>query len=177
MRTAKEVQERLRAILAGYEAITGERSDSVKRRALRNTLDAVIRHLQAQAGFHEADIALLVKLGIALRDTENGVSVSYFAKRKRRGPEPDTTNIKIMRGRLAADVEARRTGGFYSRQQAAESILNKIPSNSPVFRGTALRDVKTVLRWHDKIPRMSEKSVERKAYEARLIEKRRRIAR
>ena len=169
----------MRVIFAKYGAIkaTRSRTDSDKRLALRRTLGAVIGHLQAQPGFQDADIELLVKLARALLDTEGGVSVSYLQPKRKRGPKPDATNIKIAKGRIAADVEIKRNGGYYSPEQAAREVKRKIKANNPVFRGTAKRDWTTVARWHDNIPLMSEKSIERQAYEARLREKRRRIAR
>ena len=180
MKGADKLQDRLRTIFAKYAAIKANgvaRTDSDKRLALRRTLGAVIGHLQAQPGFRDADIELLVKLARALLDTENGVSVSYLQPKRKRGPKPDPINIRIAKGRIAADVESKRSGGYYSQEEAAEEVRRKIKANNPVYRGTAQRGVETILRWHYNIPLMSEKSIERQAYEARLREKRRRIAR
>lgn len=180
MKGADKLQDRLRTIFAKYAAIKANgvaRTDSDKRLALRRTLGAVIDHLKELPNFQEADIDLLVKLATALFDTENGVTISYFQPKRQRGPKPDKTNIKIIKGRIAADIEIKASSGYYSPEQAAPVVLRTLKRNHPVFRGTAKRDVGTLLGWHYKIPRMSEKSVERRAYEARLREKRRRIAR
>jgi hypothetical protein len=64
------LQKRLRVFHASYEA--GQKLDDVRRRAVRQSLGAVIDFLMAQPNWCAADSALLVKLGEALADVETG---------------------------------------------------------------------------------------------------------
>jgi hypothetical protein len=64
------LQKRLRVFHASYEA--GQKLDDVKRRAMRQSLGAVIDFLMAQPNWSAADSALLVNLGEALADVERG---------------------------------------------------------------------------------------------------------
>jgi hypothetical protein len=168
-KSVKDLQGRLRRQYAQYSALP-KRTATVKRMAMVQMLGDVALHLMAQPDANGADTFLLLKLNKALYDTERGVHIDYFTNRKR-GPIPDTTNIKIMRGRIAADVELLIRAGWHDRDQAAISVCQKLPKSSPVFRGRAKRNPETVRRWHYNIPTMSETSVERQEYEARLLAK------
>ena len=65
------LQKRLRVFHASYEA--GQKSDGVKRRAMRQSLGAVIDFLMAQPNWCAADSALLVTFAEALADVERGL--------------------------------------------------------------------------------------------------------
>ena len=81
------LQKRLRVFHASYEA--GQKSDSVKRRAMRQSLGAVIDFLMAQPNWCAADSALLVTLAEALADVERGHTTSLISKKPpRRPPTP-----------------------------------------------------------------------------------------
>ena len=149
MKGADKLQDRLRTIFAKYAAIKAngvERTDSDKRLALRRTLGAVIDHLKELPNFQEADIDLLVKLATALFDTENGVPISYFQPKRQRGPKPDKTNIKIIKGRIAADVEIKASSGYYSPEQAASVVLPESKAQPPGVQGHGKARLDTLWR-------------------------------
>jgi hypothetical protein len=71
------LQKRLRVFHASYEA--GQKLDDVKRRAMRQSLGAVIDFLMAQPNWCAADSALLVKLAEALAEVERGHTMSWLS--------------------------------------------------------------------------------------------------
>jgi hypothetical protein len=190
MSDLKGLQARLRHISAEYEDTRRRAkadelpvSVSVKRLALRNTLGAVIAHLKAQPNFDTGDIALLVKLGMALLDAENGVGTDYMLPTQRQGAPPDITNVKLIKGRLAAEVELlfraskppagrrkeTRLQTAARLERACKAVFKDMRKGGSLFRTKREAPTwKTVKRWHRNIPRMPLDSIERRAYEAHL---------
>ena len=163
---AKQVQKRLRGINAAYAAIPGERTDSAKRKAMWQTLGAVIDHLKAQPDWHAADTTLLTKLAHGLINTENGRKVSWMVGEGGHRLKGQLINVTILRARAAADMQRHMDRGF-SRQRAAKKVCEKISKGSSHFNGTK-REGKTVARWRDDLRSSPPKSLGRKVYEAEL---------
>jgi hypothetical protein len=158
------LQKRLRAFHASYEA--GQKLDSVKRRAMRQSLGAVIDLLMAQPNWCVADSALLVKLGEALADFEKGHVTSWLAKKP---PHRPPTPIKIRRrqAQAAAHMEQLMRRGL-SREEAAKKVFREIPRNSSLFAKKEDASWKTVARWLDEISASPRHGAERKSFEAAL---------
>jgi hypothetical protein len=158
----EDLRQKLVSIHTAYAAAKGrvERSDSTKRRAIIEALDAVVAFLKA----NDIPTELVRKPSRAFADIENGVSVSYCSNRKnKRGPIPDTTNIKIMRDRAVAEVASLVKRGFYEPDQAIKSVARKIPGNSPLYRGNSAEGgAKTVKGWYDKWCQAQKAAAKRK---------------
>jgi hypothetical protein len=156
----EELRQKLMSIHAGYGAAPRPRSDSTKRRAMIEALDAVVAYLRA----HDIPAELIHKPSRAFADVENGVSVSYSSNRKNKlGPMPDTIAFKIMRDRAVAEVDSLVKAGFHNPTQAAKSVARKIPANNPLYRGnTAEGGAKTVKGWYDKWCQAKKAAAKRK---------------
>ncbi|HMF25263.1 MAG TPA: hypothetical protein VKG24_24490 [Pseudolabrys sp.] len=158
------LQKRLRVFHASYEA--GQKSDSVKRRALRQSLGAVVDFLMAQPDWRAADSALLVKLGEALADFERGHTTSWLSNKPPHRP-PTTINIRRHRAQAAAHMEQLMRRGL-SREEAARKVFREIPRDSPLFEKNENVSWRTVTRWLDEINASPRNSLERKSFEAAL---------
>ena len=158
------LQKRLRLFHASYEA--GQKSDSVKRRALRQSLGAVVDFLMAQPDWRAADSALLVKLGEALADFERGHTTSWLSNKPPHRP-PTTINIRRHRAQAAAHMEQLMRRGL-SREEAARKVFREIPRDSPLFEKNENVSWRTVTRWLDEINASPRNSLERKSFEAAL---------
>jgi hypothetical protein len=158
------LQKRLRVFHASYEA--GQKSDSVKRRAMRQSLGALIDFLMAQPNWCAADSALLVTLGEALTEVEKGHATSWLAKKP---PHRPTTPINIRRrqAQAAAHMEQLMRRGL-SREEAARKVFREIPRNSPLFGKKETASWRIVARWLEEINASPRNSLERKSFEAAL---------
>jgi hypothetical protein len=156
------LQKRLRVFHASYEA--GQKSDSVKRRAMRQSLGAVIDFLMAQPHWCAADSALLVMLAEALADVEKGHTTSLISKKPPRRP-PTPINIRRRRAQAAAHMEQLMRRGL-SREEAARKVFREIPRNSSLFVNEA--SWRTVAHWLDEISASPRNSPQRKSFEAAL---------
>jgi hypothetical protein len=158
------LQKRLRVFHASYEA--GQKSDSVKRRAMRQSLGAVIDFLMAQPKWCAADSALLVTLAEALADVERGHTTSLISKKPPRRP-PTPINIRRRRAQAAANMEQLMRRGL-SREEAARKVFREIPRNSSLFGNKENASWRTVTQWLDEIAASPRNSLERKSFEAAL---------
>ena len=159
------LQKRLRVFHASYEA--GQKSDSVKRRAMRQSLGAVIDFLMAQPNWGAADSALLVTLAEALADVEKGHTTSLISKKPlRRSPAP-AASIRRRRAQAAAHMEQLMRRGL-SREEAARKVFREIPRNSSLFGNKENASWRTVAQWLDEITASPRNSLERKSFEAAL---------
>ncbi|MFZ0176921.1 MAG: hypothetical protein WCF47_13085 [Pseudolabrys sp.] len=158
------LQKRLRVFHASYEA--GQKSDSVKRRAMRQSLGAVIDFLMAQPNWCAADSALLVTFAEALADVERGHTTSLISKKPPRRP-PAPINIRRRRAQAAAHMEQLMRRGL-SREEAARKVFREIPRNSSLFGNKENASWRTVTQWLDEITASPRNSLERKSFEAAL---------
>ena len=159
------LQKRLRVFHASYEA--GQKSDSVKRRAMRQSLGAVIDFLMAQPNWGAADSALLVTLAEALADVEKGHTTSLISKKPlRRSPAP-AASIRRRRAQAAAHMEQLMRRGL-SREEAARKVFREIPRNSSLFENKEDASWRTVAHWLDEISASPRNGLERKSFEAAL---------
>ena len=158
------LQKRLRVFHASYEA--GQKSDSVKRRAMRQSLGAVIDFLMAQPNWGAADSALLVTLAEALADVEKGHTTSLISKKPPRRP-PTPVNIRRRRAQAAAHMEQLMRRGL-SREEAARKVFREIPRNSSLFENKDDASWRTVAHWLDEISAGPRNGLERKSFEAAL---------
>jgi len=156
------LQKRLRVFHASYEV--GQKSDSVKRRAMRQSLGAVIDFLMAQADWCAADSALLVTLAEALADVEKGPS--WLSKKPSHRPTTPV-NIRRRRAQAAAHMEQLMRRGL-SRDEAARKVFREIPRNGSLFGNEENASWRTVARWLDEISASPRNSLERKSFEAAL---------
>jgi|SRR5690242_440294 len=158
------LQKRLRAFYVSYEA--GQKLDSVKRRAMRQSLGAMIDFLMAQPNWCAADSALLVKLGEALVDVPTDHSASWLSNKpphRQRTP----VNIRRRQAKAAAHMEQLMRRGL-SREEAAGKVFREIPRNSPLFAKKENASWSTVVRWLDEINVSPRNSLERKSFEVAL---------
>ena len=158
------LQKRLRAFHDSYEA--GQKSDSVKRRAMRQSLGAVIDFLMAQPKWCAADSALLLQLGEALADLERGHPTSWLSNRPpHRAPIP--INIRRHQAQAAAHMELLMRRGL-SREEAARKVFREMPRNNSLFETKENASWRTVVRWLDEIRASPRNRVERKTFEEAL---------
>ena len=136
------LQKRLRVFHAAYEA--GQKLDSVKRRAMRQSLGAVIDFLMAQPNWCAADSALLVTLGEALADVERGHTTSWLSNKPPHRP-PTPINIRRRQAQAAAHMEQLMRRGL-SREVAARKVFLEIPRNSSLFGKKETASWRTVAR-------------------------------
>ena len=160
------LQKRLRAFHDSYEAAQSPKSDTVKRRAMRQALGAVIDFLMAQPNWCAADSVLLLKLGEALADIETGRAISLLSNKRPHRPAVPT-NIRRHQAQAAANMEQLMRRGL-SREDAARKVFRAIPHNSSLFGQTENASWKTVARWRDEISVSPRNSLERKSFEAAL---------
>lgn len=158
------LQKRLRVFHASYEA--GQKSDSVKRRTMRQSLGAVVDFLMTQPNWCAADSALLVTLAEALADVEKGHTTSLISKKPPRRP-PTPIKIRRRRAQAAAHMEQLMRRG-QSREQAARKVFREIPRNSPLFGNEENASWRTVTHWLDEISASPRNSPQRKSFEAAL---------
>ena len=158
------LQKRLRVFHASYEA--GQKSDSVKRRTMRQSLGAVVDFLMTQPNWCAADSALLVTLAEALADVEKGHTTSLISKKPPRRP-PTPINIRRRRAQAAAHMEQLMRRGL-SREEAARKVFREIPRNSPLFGNEENASWRTVTHWLDEISASPRNSPQRKSFEAAL---------
>jgi|SRR5262245_660000 len=158
------LQKRLRLFHASYEA--GQKLDDVKRRAMRQSLGAVIDFLMAQPNWCAADSTLLVTLGEALADVERGHALSWLSS-KPAHRAPITDNIRRRQARAAAHMEQLMRRGL-SREQAAKKVFREIPRNSVLFEKKENASWRNVAQWLDDIGASRRNSLERKSFEAAL---------
>jgi len=158
------LQKRLRVFHTSYEA--GQKSDSVKRRAMRQSLGAVIDFLMAQPNWCAAESALLVTLAEALADVERGHTTSLISKKPPRRP-PIPINIRRRRAQAAAHMEQLMRRGL-SREEAARKVFGEMLRHNSLFEMEENASWKTVVRWLDEIRASPRNRVERKAFEEAL---------
>ncbi|HYA29943.1 MAG TPA: hypothetical protein VEI95_14055 [Acidobacteriota bacterium] len=158
------LQKRLRAFHASFEG--GAQSDSVERRAMRQSIGAVIDFLMAQPNWCAADSALFVKLGDALADFERGHTASWLSnKPSRRVLTP--INIKRRQAQAAARMEQLMRRGL-SREDAATRVFQEIPAGSSLFEKEENASWRTVARWFDEIKASPRSRLPRKSFEEAL---------
>ena len=161
------LQKRLRAFHDSYEAAQRPESDTVKRRAIRQSLGAMIDFLMAQPNWRAADSALLLTLGEALADLERGHTTSWLSNKQRRCP-PIPINIRRYRAQAAAHMEQLMRRGL-SREEAARKVFREMPNDCLLFLGQKENvSWRTVARWRDEISAGQRNSLERKSFEAAL---------
>lgn len=158
------LQKRLRVFHASYEA--GQKSDSVKRRAVRQSLGAVIDFLMAQPNWCAADSALLVTFAEALADVERGHTTSLISKKPLRRP-PAPINIRRRRAQAAAHMEQLMRRGL-SREEAARKVFREMLRHNSLFETKENASWRTVVRWLDEIRASPRNRLERKAFEEAL---------
>jgi hypothetical protein len=158
------LQKRLRIFHASYEA--SQKSDSVRRRAMRQSLGAVIDFLMAQPNWCAADSTLLVKLGEALADVEKGQATSWLSNKSSRRP-PTPITIRRRQAQAAAHMEQLMRRGL-SPEEAAEKVFREIPRNSPLFGKEENASWKTVARWLDELNAGPRNSLARRSFELAL---------
>jgi len=158
------LQKRLRVFHASYEA--GQKLDDVRRRAVRQSLGAVIDFLMAQPNWCAADSALLVKLGEALADVETGHATSWLSSRSAHRP-PTPVNIRRRQAQAAAHMEQLMRRGL-SREEAAKKVFREIPRDSLLFGKKENASWRSVAQWLDDISASRRNSLERKSCEAAL---------
>jgi hypothetical protein len=158
------LQKRLRAFYASFEG--GGQSDSVERRAMRQSIGAVIDFLMAQPNWCAADSALFVKLGDALASFERGHTTSWLSnKSARRVPTP--INIRRRQAHAAAHMEQLMRRGL-SREDAATKVFREIPAGSSLFEKQENASWKTLAQWLDEIKASPRSRLERKSFEESL---------
>jgi hypothetical protein len=161
------LQKRLRAFHDSYEAAQRAESDTVKRRAMRQSLGAMIDFLMAQPNWRAADSALLLTLGEALSDLERGYTTSWLSNKQRHCP-PIPINIRRYRAQAAAHMEQLMRRGL-SREEAARKVVREMPNDCLLFFGQKENvSWRTVARWRDEISAGPRNSLERKSFEAAL---------
>jgi hypothetical protein len=158
------LQKRLRAFYASLEG--GAQPDSVQRRAMRQSIGAVIDFLMAQPDWCAADSALFVKLGEALANFERGHTTSWLSnKPSHRVPTP--INIRRRRAQAAAHMEQLMRRGL-SPEDAATRVFREIPAGSSLFEKEENAAWRTVARWLDEIKASPQSRRERKSFEEAL---------
>jgi hypothetical protein len=155
------LQKRLRVFHASYEA--GQKLDDVKRRAMRQSLGAVIDFLMAQPNWCAADSALLVK---SLAEVERGHTTSWLSSKPSHRPSTPV-NIRRRQAQAAAHMEQLMRRGL-SREEAAKKVFREIPRNSLLFGKKENASWRTVAQWLDDISASRRNSLERKSFEAAL---------
>ena len=158
------LQKRLRVFHASYEA--GQKLDSVKRRAMRQSLGAVIDFLMAQPNWCAADSALLVTLGEALADVERGHTTSWLSNKPPHRP-PTPINIRRRQAQAAAHMEQLMRRGL-SREEAARKVFREMLRHNSLFETKENASWRTVVRWLDEIRASPRNRLERKAFEEAL---------
>ena len=158
------LQKRLRAFHNSYGV--GENSDSVQRRAIRQSLGAIIDFLMAQPNWCAADSALLVKLAEALANLEKGHNSSWLSK-KRPPSAPTPINVRRHQGQAAAHMEQLMRTGL-SREEAATRVLREIAVTSALFETKENASWRTIARWLDEIRAAPRNRLERKSFEEAL---------
>ena len=158
-----KLEARLRSLWLDYSEIE-DHTDTNKRFAVQQSLEAIIDFMHTRPGWRGLDFAF-VKMLVALANIEKGTPIDWLSN-----PPPSRPPIPIevagLRGRLAYGMQLRIDQGD-DRQQAAEWVLRRIPSDSPAFDGTK-RSWKTVARWRDACTGNAPQSIERESYEAML---------
>ena len=161
------LQKRLRAFHDSYEAAQRSESDTIKRRAMRQSLGAMIDFLMAQPNWCAADSALLLKLGEALANLESGHTTSWLSNKQPRCP-PIPINIRRYQAHAAAHMEQLMRCGL-SREEAARKVFREMPNNCSLFFGQKENaSWRTVARWRDEISAGPRNSLERKSFEAAI---------
>ena len=161
------LQKRLRAFYASFEGGAQKpKSDSVERRAMRQSIGAVIDFLMAQPNWCAADSALFIKLGNALEDVERGHITSWLSNKP---PHRTPTPIIIRRhqAQAAAHMEQLMRRGL-SREDAATKVFREIPVGSSLFEKEGNASWRTVARWLDKIKASPRNRLERKSFQEAL---------
>jgi hypothetical protein len=164
-----KLQKRLRTICMAYHKEKGPkgRSDSTKRMAMLQTLDAVMAHLEAQPGYHAADTALLMKVVEFLYNTENGHRTSWAVPDKGRKPQGKPLNITAGRA-MAAAMWQKRCDKGEDKEEAARAVFRECaPGLSRGGRGSTL----AVMRWHEWIMGALSDSDERQIYNKEMQKK------
>jgi len=158
------LQKRLRAFYASYEG--GARSDSIERRAMRQSIGAVIDFLMAQPDWCAADSALFLKLGESLADFERGHTASWLAKKpSRRAPAP--VNVRRRQAQAAAHMEQLMRRGL-SREDAATRVFREIPAGNSLFEKEENASWRSVARWLEEIKASPQGRLERKRFDEAL---------
>lgn len=150
MMDVKKLQKRLRAINAAHDAIKAQgerRTDSDKREALMQTLDAVIEHLEAQPGCKAADTTLLWKLAIFLYDAQNGHHTSWAEPKVGHRPKGKPLGIMARRAVAAADLQKLLDGGV-EPDIAARQILEEC---APGLSKDRRQSKRAVARWRENV--------------------------
>ena len=161
------LQKRLRAFHDSYETAQRPELDTVKRRAMRQSLGAMIDFLMAQPNWCAADSALLLKLGEALADLERGRTTSWLSNKQPHCP-PIPINIRRYQAQAAAHMEQLMRRGL-SREEAARKVVREMPNDCLLFFGQKENvSWRTVARWRDEISAGPRNSLERKSFEAAL---------
>jgi hypothetical protein len=158
------LQKRLRVFHASYEA--GQKLDDVKRRAMRQSLGAVIDYLMSQPNWCAADSALLVNLGEALADVERGHTTPWLSSKPPHRP-PTPVNIRRRQAQAAEHMEQLMRRGL-SREEAAKKVFREIPRDSLLFGKKENASWRSVAQWLDDVSASRRNSLERKSFEAAL---------
>jgi uncharacterized protein YoaH (UPF0181 family) len=156
------LQKRLRVFHASYEA--GQKLDDVKRRAMRQSLGAVIDYWQPN--WCAADSALLVNLGEALADVERGHTTPWLSSKPPHRP-PTPVNIRRRQAQAAEHMEQLMRRGL-SREEAAKKVFREIPRDSLLFGKKENASWRSVAQWLDDLSASRRNSLERKSFEAAL---------
>lgn len=165
-----ELEQRLKRLRRDYleHAALEPLTDTNKRFAVHQSLIAVIEFMRVQPDWRGLDFALL-DMATALADIEYGRSVEWLSNPlPHRAPIP--IKIAVLRGRLAGFMELLISEENYTRQDAAQYVLDRLPPDSPLLTGKRADGINwnTVARWRDKVIGRAEPSPEREGYEAML---------
>jgi hypothetical protein len=158
------LQKRLRAFHDSHEA--GQKSDSIERRVMRQSLGAVIDFLMTQPNWCVADSALLLQLGEALADLERGHTTSWLSNSPPRRA-PVSINIRRQQAQAAAHMQQLMRRGL-SREEAARKVFREMLCHNSPFQTKEQASWRTVVRWLDEIRASPRNRLERKAFEEAL---------
>ena len=161
----KRLQQRLRAIFAEYAAIKAkrERTDSDKRIAMMQTLNAVIEQLETAPAYNAADTVLLFKLVDFLYDAETGHRTSWAIPKTGHRPKGQQLGYLGRRAVAAAEMQKLIDGGML-RKDAALAIRRKC---APGLLGDSDSEL-IVARWREWIMEGPSDSPDRQIYDATL---------
>jgi hypothetical protein len=144
----------------------GRGSDSIERRAMRQSIGAVIDVLMVQPNWCAADSALFVKLGDAIANFERGHTASWLSnKPSHRVPTP--INIRRRQAQAAAHMEQLMRRGL-SRKMQRQGCFGKFPLAALLFEKEENDAWRSVARWLDEIKASPRSCLERKSFEEAL---------
>jgi hypothetical protein len=141
----------------------GKATDEQQRLAAHLALRGIIGLVQA-LGWHGLD-DVFIRLLVAITNIDAGVSVDWLAPTPGKRPPP-AIEAQVVRGRMAGVMELLIRAG-HTPKEAAQRILDSLPSDHPALAGTKA-NWRTVAQWRDNVSGTAPPSAEREAYQAVL---------